>query len=75
MAVINAGATIGGVALGSNSGIPVMIWMGAGFLLDLFDPGVFPGGLIKMAMDDHKPGRLFLRRGVHFSQRLTSEDN
>ncbi len=53
LAVVDAGRGVGAVALGGDAGIPVVVGSGAGLHFDLFDPGIFPGRLIKMAMDDH----------------------
>ncbi len=58
VAPINAGAAVRNVALYGNPGIPVMKGPGAHLFFDLFDPGVFPGGLVKMAMDNHITGGL-----------------
>ncbi len=52
--VPNPGAGIGSIALPGNPGIPVGKGIGALFQFNFFNPGVFPGGLIKMAMHYHK---------------------
>ena len=53
LAVINPGRGVGAVTFGIDAGVPIVEGMGAGLHLDLLDPGVLPGGLIEMAVDDH----------------------
>ena len=53
LAVINPGRGVGTVTFGIDAGVPIVEGMGAGLHLDLLDPGVLPGGLIEMAVDDH----------------------
>jgi hypothetical protein len=45
------GRGVGGITLGRNTLIPVMIGISGILDLDLSEPGVFPGGLIKMTVD------------------------
>ena len=62
LAVVDPGHAVGAIALGGDAGIPVVVRGGAGLHFDLFDPGIFPGRLIKMAVDDHVSlGRDFCR--------------
>jgi hypothetical protein len=64
--VIDPGGAVGAVAFGGDPGVPVVVGGGAGLHFDLFDPGIFPGRLIKMAVDDHVSlGRGFCRAAVH----------
>ena len=60
--LVTDGDAVGAIALGGDAGIPVVKGGGAGLHFDLFDPGIFPGRLIKMAVDDHiSLGRDFYR--------------
>jgi hypothetical protein len=69
--VKDPGATVGGIAFHANAAIPIMEGMGAGFFLNLLNPGILPGRLIKMAVNDHVSLGAFLRRGgVHVFSRL-----
>jgi hypothetical protein len=75
-AVINSGAAVGDITLCGNPGIPVMKGAGADLFFDLFDPGIFPGRLVKMAMDNHIAGGLafgggrFVCQGLIFPESL-----
>ena len=53
LAVVDPGHAVGAVALRGDAGIPVVVGGGAGLHFDLLDPGIFPGRLIEMAVDDH----------------------
>ncbi len=82
LVVPNSGAGIGRITFPGNPGIPVGKGIGTLFQFNLFDPGIFPGGLIKMAMHDDKNltgrdqvqwHRIFLKN--KFGQVLPGMDN
>src|SRR5260370_143365 len=52
----DAGGSVGGVTLGGDAVVPVVV--GGGGVLDLygFEPGVFAGGLIEVAVDGEEAG-------------------
>ena len=65
LVVENAGATVGRIAFGVDALVPIVVRMSAALHFDLLDPGVFPGRLIEMAMDDHAALGAFRRQRCH----------
>ena len=58
----NAGISIGAIAFGMNAGIPVQEWRGRRLAWYLVGPGVFPGRLVEVPVDNQGNGRTFLHR-------------
>ncbi|MBI4642731.1 MAG: hypothetical protein HY743_03120 [Deltaproteobacteria bacterium] len=70
LVVEDAGATVGGIAFDVDAGIPIVVRMGAGLHFYLLNPGVFPGRLIEMAVnDDVALGAFFREQGFHILSR------
>jgi len=49
--VLDAGGAVGGVALGGDALVPVVVGGGGVLDLDGFEPGVFARGLVEVSVD------------------------
>ena len=54
--VDDAGGAVGGVALGGDAVVPVVVGGGGVLDFDGFEPGVFAGGLVEVAVDADEAG-------------------
>jgi hypothetical protein len=51
--VLDTGTAVWGIAFGQNPFIPIMVRSGCFFSFYSFQPGVFPGRLVKMAVNTY----------------------